>query len=833
MSEDHPRPWLIHAASWSAFRRHGSGEREARTAKTFPQLFVFFVGALCIFLQAYRVPVNPTSPGLDRSYPHVLNLFAFTPMRFGTDLVYTYGPLGFLMHVENVHHNLVLGFIFWTALYAAFSLCATSFVVRLTSGFAQLACLIAAIWVAGFIDAERLIPYLVLVLLLLSFENQKSKPWIICGALSSIALMMRFPIGVACIGMTIGAIVWPLEWRRISKHLSIYAISVLISSLLLWTVTSGSIDGIAAYVANSLQLTSAYTAVLSSARIDEGASLRLFLVALALLLTMTLLLPRSRRVPVLLVMAFPLFVAWKSGVVRFDGHIIALVDTAVLAGFLLCVLHLSPVTMAPAEAASSSDARRWSRLRPAVATALFFLACIALDKGLARMTLTTDAHPLLSRSYTEGLGGVKDRWIPGLVPLEDAWNFRQYRNRLDSLAAANLAPVTLKKELLDRIGHAPVDIYSSELGFVAANPELNYRPKPVFQHFNAFTETLDRLNASFFASPARPDFLIMHHPVSGLMDGVDGRHPLFDDPIAFPEIMRSYKTVFVEDDPRNPQMALLQHVGVETADRFSQPRAIKDEVVRWSEDIALPMHDNASVLRAKIELRENAVAAVKEALFRLGPVYLVYILADGTRQRYRLLPTHWSSGVWVSPLFENYRDLYAFLGSKPWIGPKVVAIRFENENSREYPASFKLTWESIECAGRGCGPAESRVFDSTVRSPGSAPVPIAAPVQASVSIGVASISAIDVRLSTYAKINHGVLTMQILDANGTILRESKVDAASVQDNQYQRFPFEPLSDITGSRVELRLTYAAEKDGMLAAWRTSTNAPDFDFRVYGH
>ena len=93
---------------------------------------LFWVGALIIFLQAYRVPVVPMRPGLDESFPHILNVAASIGARFGADVVYTYGPLGFLLAIEDVGSNFTVGYIFWTIVYSAFAATMSYLVVSRT-----------------------------------------------------------------------------------------------------------------------------------------------------------------------------------------------------------------------------------------------------------------------------------------------------------------------------------------------------------------------------------------------------------------------------------------------------------------------------------------------------------------------------------------------------------------------------------------------------------------------------------------------------------------------------------------------------------------------------
>lgn len=59
-------------------------------------------------LLLFSVNYTAVVPGLDSSWVFALNHFAHGPELFGRDLVFTYGPLGFLAVPQNIGSNLVL-----------------------------------------------------------------------------------------------------------------------------------------------------------------------------------------------------------------------------------------------------------------------------------------------------------------------------------------------------------------------------------------------------------------------------------------------------------------------------------------------------------------------------------------------------------------------------------------------------------------------------------------------------------------------------------------------------------------------------------------------------
>lgn len=90
---------------------------------------------------------------------------------------------------------------------------------------------------------------------------------------------------------------------------------------------------------------------------------------------------------------------------------------------------------------------------------------------------------------------------------------------------------------------------------------------------------------------------------------------------------------------------------------------------------------------------------------------------------------------------------------------------------------------------------------------------------------------VQILLSTYGKVNPGVVTAQVLNEAGAILFEGKVDGASVVDNGLQNF-YPDVSTIPGETLRLRLEFSPSSAGsVLAAWRYPAHPElGFSFRV---
>ncbi len=72
-------------------------------------------GILYFCLMSFAVQFDPVKTGLDESWAWALNAVTQTSYIFGRDVVFTYGPLGFLMCPRPIGHNFL-----WASCFAIF-----------------------------------------------------------------------------------------------------------------------------------------------------------------------------------------------------------------------------------------------------------------------------------------------------------------------------------------------------------------------------------------------------------------------------------------------------------------------------------------------------------------------------------------------------------------------------------------------------------------------------------------------------------------------------------------------------------------------------------------
>lgn len=649
-----------------------------------PPPWAIGVAAALIFLQACVVPALPVLNGLDPSFQYVLNRLAMDGARFGVDVIYTYGPLGFLNYPRDVGGNLAPGYAWWIGAYALFSVSLAALVGRTLTGWRFAAGAALAIFAAPWIDSQRLFTSLVVVWLLLRVRVPEwGVPLLLASAvMTGTVSLVKTPYGVACASALAMGCLFPFTPRRAAARLFLVGATVLATVAVWWVGLYGTLEGLAGYVSGSLEIARGYSAIMARSLANEESAFRWLAVSVGALLALWLLGPREAWLPVALIFAGPLLIGWKHGVVRFDrthfSALLAMLMLATVAFSLFALRRRSLVVVMP----------------------LGFIVLATVNAAMIRVNIATDNQkwfPLFAQY----------KGFQAFKPLVELARFDHFRERLAVESKESLRERVFSPEITQLIGDATVDVYDEELSFVAAN-DLRYHPKPVFQHFNAFTPSLDRMNADFFASANRPEFLIFFLPRNGVM-GVDDRYFLHDDSLTHLEVLRHYQLAMI--DKENPEIVAMRsgpgRVG-------GEPEEVGRVRVNWREVVKTPEVGESHLLRVRVKPSVSTRGRIRSALLRLNPIHAAYLLADGTERRFRLIPHHMENGMWVNPFFGDGDDFRRFLAGAPLKGPAAKGIRFEDDGLGQYEPELELIWErvAIRTDGYDKRPVERVVLES-------------------------------------------------------------------------------------------------------------------------
>jgi hypothetical protein len=457
-------------------------------------------GGLIVALLGWRVGFQTPGPGIDPSWNAGLAMAVDQGLHFGKEVVFTYGPLGFLNSRLVWFSGLsVLSFLYSAALYVGFCVGlvwalrrALPTVVALVVAFVAVAWLPMPLLEVGLLSAVFACFWLleagrsgraldIFVVAAATFAAPAALVKLSTGPLVALILL------IALLGARAGR-------RRIVAYVAIFIAEVLV----LWLATGQSLGDLPAFVGHTIEISSGYSSAML--RSTDVAPWKVTVAVIAAIASGLALVgaawlwggdgpaddpaagsdravapDRARRWAGVAIAALVYFEIYKEGVVRIDaGHLTVLFANAAVVWV----------------AVGLSGRRR--RLMLAGAAIVFAISLPVRPAGLE-----TQFDPVSNVRFA--VDQARDLFSPGrrdtLIGFGRAAMESSYGLAPQGLAALH--------------GHT-VAVEPWEIGAAWAY-ELDWRPLPVFQNYSAYTPALDRLNAEAVEDPDGPERLLRHN----------------------------------------------------------------------------------------------------------------------------------------------------------------------------------------------------------------------------------------------------------------------------------------------------------------------------------
>jgi hypothetical protein len=617
-----------------------------------------YAAIVFVVLVTFPGDYEPVRTGLDPSYRYALNELAGSELVFGRDVAFTFGPLGYLLIPLDLDGNLQRAIVVWLAVHALFAACLVH-AARSAWSTAQVV-LFASTYTAAMMlglpyEYHLLVVTGLLVVASLHGERSGAAPGGVAGALAALCLFMKFTLGVAALTIVLAGEV--VRWSQRNRQwppAQFVSVAAYVASVALLTVVHfESPQNLLTWAATSFELAAGFSSAMSL----PAHSSVLAAGVVVLLIVFFSVLRLMRGEPAVLIVGFifslAILLSFKHGFVRQDVHITNFFPFAIVVLGLLALV---------------SRELKSARLLAVGVFASVTLAALAYSN--AKILDPAGA-------FRAGLGmrGMSNLWA--LVTLADT---RQY---LEGESGAHLAANRLPEEWVSGIRQhgGSIDAFPWEITYAPAN-DLGWNPNPVLQTYSAYTATLDDMSAAKYGSEEAPDFVVAE------FKNIDMRHPLLGAPATVRELLRNYTLV---DGQTDPGRMLLRRV----EPRFAGPSMpTRAETVFMGEWVDVPRTD--LLLFAEIELRLTLRGRIREALFRVEPVSIEIVYADGHRETHRLVPATARNGLLMNFLptsLDDWAGLY--LGSSR---SRVARFRIGGTGALVYEPGFVVTWKAADYA---------------------------------------------------------------------------------------------------------------------------------------
>lgn len=602
-------------------------------ARPTPLDWVFrLLGFVTLIAVGFALPGFPASD-LDSSWRMALGKFFVEGRQFGTEIVFTYGPLGWVMG-KTYWGGQWAGLVGWHVVQAVVMAALVYWHAFRLTGYTRVFFLLF-FFLFG-LTYQDAVQQTAMAFAGLELIRRSNGPWrwssvALLGLLAVLSLVKftNLLLGVFLVLLAGGLELWLL------RRLSALRVPAIFLGLCLagWKLCGQHWGNIPAYLANSWEVSQGYQDAMGSscppAQLYLGVGVATLLTAY-LLLNLATQPDRWRSVALTLGVTAYLFLNWKHGFIRADGHQIGFYYAA------LTVIVSAPLFL------EITPRFRLGKELMLVAAGLATIAGMELVlPGLTRGVLAA-AQDRVDRNVSFALGVANTR------ELYDH-KLKEEKNAL----ALTHTRAEVKRASLDVLGFEQA---------VAIYNDFNYQPRPVFQSYSAYTTRLSRLNYNYYASDRAPEYVLFK------LQSIDYRLATMDDPHVLRLLIQRYTYLFSEQGftlwkrkPGSFEAAALE------------PKPLRSLTAKLGEKINVA-ELNGQNLWVEIDYRFSLLGKLRRLLFKPPLIQLRVVDDTGLESVYRLPGPTGRAGFMLNPVANDLLDFMRAAGGVPTRRVNTIAV---------------------------------------------------------------------------------------------------------------------------------------------------------------
>jgi hypothetical protein len=649
-----------------------SGIRQSQETPQSAMSIGAFVTALLLTFLITRIPREVATNSLDSSWGAVLSYAHEKRLQFGTDIVFTYGPLGFLdqQWFTGRGEGLRIFFEFLRGFGIALGACLLAWRMNL-------------VWRCVFLG--------VFVLLPATIHPEKIEPlmetglfcWGVLNLLEAGRRNRFFALGLvlmATLGslgkftfclmaaMTVAVVACELVNRGRQKLglglVAGYGLSFLIG----WVLLRQDLFRLGVYLANALSVSIGYEETMGWKTAQDIWTAGVLMVALALAVALIYSVaadgkgsrrPGLRRVMLFAWMAGFVFLLWKHGFIR---HKMDLFATAV--PVLVLALDALPCAY--------KTARLWARACA--------LSCCLVAVVFVGMLTPGYFGEIVSRDVSlisSNLGTL----------LKPSAYLERMTNALDTERDVAQLP-----RIRGLIGQATVDVFGQYQSFALFN-DLNYHPRPVFQSYSAYNENLMKLNDDRYNADAAPEFVLFN------LEPIDGRFPALEDAYTLRNLLINYEPIECEG-----RFLLLKH----RQSLVPEMSLLKEGSARPGEPINFSEFGDADIWM-EISVQPTWRGRLRQLFFKPSEIYLgVWRGQPGSQPMgFRAPVPMLAAGFLASPLVFHNQEMVDCYTGQDLQRPGAFSVNVESRELNFWQDEIKYKIYRIDTKLGRCSPPDT------------------------------------------------------------------------------------------------------------------------------
>ena len=618
-----------------------------------------------MLLSAWRpqfFSVETLDYGLDSGWAFALHALHSKGLEHGRDVVFTYGPLGFLeprfyhpdTYIALLSRSAAFAVVFWLGVW--------SYGRRVIPNvFARGVWLVVLTSLAGItVRTVDHTPEFFLCALLLfihfhpSQKTQYAGAWWLLVASLALAGSIKFSYFASALATVLVVSLDQLTKKRVPT--AILGFAALYAC---FHVAAGQpLSSIVPYLAASSDLAGGYSTAMGT----DGPSAGLVgyvigVVALLFAAVRRLSAPPQQQSLFALGLLAVVWIVFKQGYVRHDALHAINADVELLMIVVLCL----PLAL---EGRRKAEALVLWSIAFVPAAALTWVVSSALS-GVGLLGQVSLTMQTFQGNVAASLRVIHD----GTEPLQ-----RQYQTAIGVLVQRFPLPSSI----------GAVDVYPWDVWLPLIH-DVPYRPRPVFQSYAAFTPRLSEMNAHHLMSAGTQTLLFQ-------VKTIDRRLPTVDDALSWPFILNNYVIRSID----GPQVTLARLPEV----RPPATRQLQRLVVTVGQPFVLPNHDGLTTLA--VGVRPSLLGRLWTIAYRGPTIGLDVWTRTGERHRFRYVQSLADVPFIISPLITDTATFVASSRGAAETRQMVdrVALRMDSSDVWQIDPRIEVTVGAVELRRR-------------------------------------------------------------------------------------------------------------------------------------
>jgi hypothetical protein len=599
------------------------------------------------------LPLSIPGPGLDPSWGIGINKAVSDNLQFGPEIAFTFGPLGFLYIPYYIDPPLwFLSLVFSLFIHFLFLFSLALLMVKSSANWKEYIVILALVIIPiQFIrDYELLLSAGIFLYLIVSSKiDRKYEVYVLSfvSLLLAFASLIKFNIAIISLSFILTFLLVSIFKREFKKQLYVFILYIILVPIL-WLIAGQHLVNLPVYLLNSLQLSSGYNDAMAISGPESQIYLGLMGVTFILILFVYSLIKKiDSLVMFILLNCVLLFVVFKHGFIRHDGHVYGF-----FASYAIIFVYVYLISKSKTNFAVRS-----------LSLLLSILFVVSIYNGFPNIMQDNIFQKL--PAYEKSISLISNQTYQGQVLLDAKNNIR--------------SSYPLDNNSIHYLNNKTLDIFPWDIALVWAY-NFTWSPRPVFQSYSAYTQRLDILNAQHFSRVKAPKAILYAYK------SIDGRYPLFDEPATFASILNNYTFVnesgeflVLSYNPKNDSPIIEEDLGTVNMEP-GQP-------------IKIPRYDSGYVF-GHIELEYSTFGKFMKLVYKPTPAFITFRFSDWTySDEYRFIPGVSMNAVFLSQYVNNVHDLSSIFSGN--ITPDITEMIIDVDNPAYYAKNVHVKFVGV------------------------------------------------------------------------------------------------------------------------------------------